>query len=222
MKLLFLGTNSVLERYIEAAEDQDLEVAGIIDSDWYGNRDTFSGIPVVDSQKVFDTEPDKYRDYVFFIGTNWSPLAGRDTTKRKMLIDIVKRYSLPCVNLIHRTSFISKFSELGQNIFIGSQVAIEPNCKISSFCTIMDLVSIAHDSMIGENCVIQRKAGVQATVGNNTYIAGDTTIFKHGGLNIGNDVCIDPCLYVSRNVKDGERVRLTKNNIRVYRSLNEV
>jgi hypothetical protein len=48
-----------------------------------------------------------------------------------------------------------------------------------------------------------------------------TVVFKNGMITIGNHVNIDPCLYVARDIVDGERVTLDREKLRIYRRLNE-
>ena len=220
-KLIFLGTNSVLERYIEAATTQGLEIAGIIDSDWYGNRESFAGLPILDSQDVFDRDATLYRDHVFFIGVNWHPVAGRDIDKRQMMIGIVRKHGLTCVNLIEQQTVISPTASLGQGIYVGSHTTIETGSVVNDFAIIGNGVNIGHHSIIGENTNLQQKSGVHARIGANTYVGMSTVIFKDGMITIGSNVNIDPCLYVARDVVDGTRVTLNRDMLRIYRRLNE-
>jgi serine acetyltransferase len=216
-KLIFLGTNSVLERYIEAAQAQGLEIAGIIDSDWYGNRDEFAGLPILDTQDNIN----QWTDYVFFIGTNWHPVAGRDIEKRQRMISLVREHNLTCVNLIERQTAISRDVVLGQGIYVGSHTTIESGTVIKDFVTIGNQVNVGHHSHLGENTNLQQKVGVHAHIGSNTYVGMGTVVFKNGMITIGDNVNIDPCLYVARDIVNGERITLDREKLRIYRRLNE-
>lgn len=220
-KLIFLGTNSALERYIEAAMAQGLEIAGIIDSDWYGNCESFAGLPILNSQDIFDQDTTAYRDHVFFIGVNWHPKAGRDIDKRQRMIDLVRRHSLTCVNLVEPQTVISPSTTLGQGIYVGSHTTIESGTTVHDFAIIGNQVNIGHHSIIGENTNLQQKVGVHAKIGSNTYIGMSTVVFKDGMISIGNNVNVDPCLYVARDVDNGERVTLNRDMLRIYRRLNQ-
>lgn len=218
-KLIFLGTNSVLMRYIEAAQELDYQIVGIIDSDWFGNRHTFDNIPVIDSEKKFNKE--LYTDCEFFVAVNWSPVAGRDILKRKMLIDFVKANNLRCANLISPKANISRTSLLGKNIFIGAFSTLEPYCKVDSFVTLLDFVGIGHNSSIGENTFMQRKSGCQADIGQNCYIGMGCIIFgKNGNVTIGDNAILDPALHVARDVASNEHVVLDRHTLKVYRTYN--
>ena len=219
-KLIFLGTNSVMERHIEACERQGQEIFGIIDSDWYGNTDSIAGVPVIDTQVTFESSTNKYKDFVFFIGTNFRPNGGRDIDKRQSFIDLVRKHQLECVNLIDPSSHISRFAKLGQGIFIGANVVVEPNAVIEDFVTLWGINDIGHNATIGEGSVVQRGACVNSCLGKNVYVGLGAWVFidRDTPLTIGDNAVIDSCLHVSRDVAVGERVQMDRNFIRIYRA----
>jgi len=216
--LVFLGTNSVLQRHIDACQRQDQPIAGIIDSDWFGNQETFAGLPLLDSQDIFNTDPNKYKDYVFFIGTNWFPGAGRDIIKRKTMIDLVVKHQLHCINLIDPTSYISPTAQIGSGIFIGANVSIEPGAIVNDFAILWGNNSVGHDSIIGQNSVLQRGASIHAKLGQDVYVGNGTWLFKHQGITVGDRAIFDPCLHVARDVLTNEHVKLDRKAHRVYRA----
>lgn len=216
--LIFLGSNTVLERYIEACERQSLTAVGIVDSDYYGNTDTIADLPVIDSFEGLEQNPDKYKNSVFFIATNWNPLNPRDTEKRKSIIELVRRLNLTCANLIDPTSYVSRYTQIGQGVFVGSGATVEPRVKLDDFCNIGDQVIVGHDSVIGENTVLARNSGVHAKVGSHCYISVHAFVWDHGGVTVGNNAMISPSMWVKRNVADNEHVTLDKNAIRAYRN----
>jgi acetyltransferase-like isoleucine patch superfamily enzyme len=216
--LIFLGTNSVLDRFIEACERQQQAIAGIIDSDWFGNRESFAGLPILDTQTVFDTDPTKYQDYVFFIGTNFHPDGGRDIAKRRMLIDIVRQHNLSCINLIDPLSQVSRFATLGSGIFVGAHVIIEPQAVVSDFVTAWGQNTIGHRCHLGENTVIQRGASLDAITGHDVYVGMGSWVMADDAVIVGDNAVVDPSLHVARDVEPNERVQLDRNFVRVYRA----
>lgn len=220
-KVIFLGTTGCIEQYIEACEKQGQPIAGIIDSDWYGNRTEFAGLPVLDTEQVFQTNPDAYKDYVFFICVNWHPFAGRDIDKRKKFIQLVKDYNLPCINLVDPTSSVSRYATFGKNIMIGPMCIIEPHVVIDDFVCLWGMNDIGHHSRIGENTIMQRVAGIHGVVGKNTYVGLGSWLHNHPGITVGDNVIVHPFLQVGRDVEDGELVRLSKDSLRIYRNRNE-
>jgi len=213
--LIFLGTCANIIRYKDAAERQGLTVAGILDSDWYGNKQDFQGIPILDSE----TNILKYKDtHDFFIATNWSidPNHVRDTAKRKMFINLVREQGISCINLIDPTSYIGTGTIIGQGVYVAFSAMIEPGTTIKDFVQIHDFVGLAHGTIVGENTIIQRQAGLHAEIGNDVYVGMWAKAYKPGMLKIGNGAIINPSLYVARDVAPGEQIRLTKESIKVY------
>jgi len=213
--LIFLGTCANIIRYKDAAERQGLTVAGILDSDWHGNKQDFQGIPILDSE----TNILKYKDtHDFFIATNWSidPNHVRDTSKRKMFINLVREHGIQCINIIDPTSYIGTGTKIGQGVYIAYCAMIEPGTTLKDFCQVHDFVGLAHGTQVGENTIIQRQAGLHADIGDDVYIGMWVKAYKPGLLKIGNSAIINPGLYVARDVAEGETIRLTKDSIKVY------
>jgi UDP-3-O-[3-hydroxymyristoyl] glucosamine N-acyltransferase len=213
--LIFLGTCANIIRYKDAAERQGLTVAGILDSDWYGNQQDFHGIPVLDTESNID----KYQSTNdFFIATNWSidPNHVRDTGKRKMFINLVREKNINCINLIDPTSYIGTGTQIGQGVYVAFCAMIEPGTVLKDFCQVHDFVGLAHGTQVGENTIIQRQAGLHADIGDDVYIGMWAKAYKPGLLKIGNGAIINPSLYVARDVAPGEQVRLTKESIKIY------
>lgn len=112
--LIFLGSNTVLERYIEACDRQAQTIHGIIDTDYYGNTESIAGLPVIDSFEGLEQNLEKYQQYVFFVATNWNPQNARDTEKRKNIIKMIKRLGLACVNLIDPPAMLANTLSLAK------------------------------------------------------------------------------------------------------------
>jgi len=213
--LLFLGTCTNIIRYKDAAERQELTVAGILDSDWFENKDDFYGIPIVDTEANISNYKDTHD---FFIATNWTidPNHVRDKEKRKMLINLVREQGIECINIIDPSSYIGTGTQIGQGVYIAFCAMIEPGTVLKDFCQVHDFVGLAHGTRVGENTIIQRQAGLHADIGDDVYIGMWSKAYHPGLLKIGNNAVINPGLYVARDVAEGETIRLTKESIRVY------
>jgi serine acetyltransferase len=222
--LVFLGSSIAMQLYIDAAHRQGLTVAGIIDSDYWGNTDVFAGQPVIGSEKEFDhTWLDQYE---FFIGTNWSPDAShsRDRDKREYLIDLVEQLGIKCINLIDPGCYIGANVRIGQGCYIAYNTYIEFDNIIDSFCQIHFNVGISHGCTIGKNTVIRQRSGLaNADVGNNVFIGTGTLMFTSAKrLQVGNGAVVNQGLWIMRNVEPNEHVRLTPSAVRTYRNYTEV
>ncbi|MDR1834950.1 MAG: UDP-3-O-(3-hydroxymyristoyl)glucosamine N-acyltransferase [Fusobacteriaceae bacterium] len=76
--------------------------------------------------------------------------------------------------------------------------------RIGRHTKIDNLVQIAHNDIIGENCLIVAQVGISGSteVGNNTTLAGQTGVAGH--IKIGSNVVIGARGGVSGNIPDGQ------------------
>lgn len=203
--LIILGASANLLTYVETAEKQGLVIAGVIDSDYYQNKDSVHGIPVIGTETNLNCW--NLNDYCFFIGSNWSPHKDhtRDKSKRDNFINFAKTNSLHLVNLIDTSAVVSKYSTLGSGIFIGANTVIEPNCSIDNYVQIFYNTNISYGSSLGENSAIQNNSTLVAHIGKNTFVGMNTKIFPYfspGYVKIGDNVFVYPNLSVHENLEN--------------------
>jgi len=108
-----------------------------------------------------------------------------------------------------------KIPQIG-NVVIEDDVEIGANCTIDRGAIestvirkgtkIDNLVQIAHNVEIGENCAIVAQVGISGStkIGNNVVLAGQVGVAGH--LKIGNNVMVGAKSGIGRNLKDGEIV----------------
>lgn len=224
--IIFIGSNANILTFVESAERQGFKIAGIFDSDHFGNTNDIDGIPVIGTEHWFD-DLEKLNDfkekYNFFIGTNWSPDVRhvRDTQKRKTFIEIVKSKNIECVNIIDPSSQVSNHATVGKGVFVGSMCHVEPHAILGDFAQIWHGTIVSHAKRVGENTILQRQVTVNAHVGDNSYIGVQTILHSPKHLPIlGNNVIVSAALHVSRDVADGEIVRISKDSFKTYRNFN--
>ena len=97
--LVLVGSRIPLGKIKRVCIQHGIEIAGIIDSDYYGNRELLENIPVIDSEDNLSEYKD---DYNFFMATSWSPDPAhtRDNQKRKYLIELIEKNNLNCILMI--------------------------------------------------------------------------------------------------------------------------
>ncbi len=99
---------------------------------------------------------------------------------------------------------------VGDDVEIGANVAIDRGTmgttKIGKGTKIDNLVQIAHNVEIGENCLIVAQTGISGStmIGNNVVIAGQAGIIGH--ISIGDRVMIGAQAGVTRSVASDEVV----------------
>ncbi|MDR3256287.1 MAG: UDP-3-O-(3-hydroxymyristoyl)glucosamine N-acyltransferase [Endomicrobium sp.] len=100
--------------------------------------------------------------------------------------------------------------EIGNDVEIGANTTIDKATvdvtRIGSGTKIDNLVQIAHNVQIGENCIIVAQAGIAGStkLGNNVTIGGQSGLAGH--LKIGDNVLIASQAGISGNIKNNEQV----------------
>jgi len=100
--------------------------------------------------------------------------------------------------------------EVGDDVEVGANTTVDRATvdvtKIGNGTKVDNLVQIAHNVRIGENCVVVAQVGISGStyLGNNVTIGGQAGLVGH--LRIGNDVMIAAQSGVTRNIKDFEKV----------------
>ncbi len=105
--------------------------------------------------------------------------------------------------IIHRgIAILEDDVELGANVTV-DRGAVDFT-RIGKGTKIDNLVQVAHNVIIGENCVIASQTGIAGSskIGNNAVIGGQVGISGH--ITIGNNVTIAAKSGVHGDVKDGE------------------
>ena len=222
--IVFLGTSTNLEIFIRVCTLRGMPVAGIVDSDFYGNAETKNGLPVIGSEDTFDFESARGQ-YDFFVGMNWSSLDPRSKTKRLAYIDLIDRYQLDCATLIHPNSEVYDEAEIGPGCYIGFNAGVAHYTKIGAHSRIHNSAIVAHHTTVGKNCILHEYVKIcsKSIIGDNVLIHPDTTILGYGkfnserGPNIGSNAELHPRITVTRDVEPNEIVSLVGgNNRRIY------
>jgi UDP-3-O-[3-hydroxymyristoyl] glucosamine N-acyltransferase len=100
--------------------------------------------------------------------------------------------------------------EIGNDVEIGANATVDratvDATRIGNGTKIDNLVMIAHNVQIGENCIIVSQAGISGSthLGNNVTIGGQTGLAGH--LKIGNNVMVSSQSGISGNIKDGQLI----------------
>ncbi len=100
--------------------------------------------------------------------------------------------------------------EIGDDVEIGAHSTVDratvDSTRIGKGTKIDNLVMIAHNVQIGENCLIVAQAGIAGStkIGNNTIIGAQSGVIGH--VKIGNNVIVAGQSGVSGNLNDGEKV----------------
>lgn len=219
--LIFLGSNIVLEIFTESCEDLGIQVHGIMDKDYWGNTDSLCGVPVIDTEEAFN-DPVRLQYYKenfnFFCAVNWIPLADavstRNREKRKYLIDLIEKHDLNCISIVDKFSKMSRHSTVGKGCFIDGYTHIMPRVTVGDFTNIYTHSHVAHDAVIGKNCVIQRMCVVppESRLEDDVFFGSAVKALKDGAV-FGQGTFIHEGIYIRRGTVPGEIVSMHGKNI---------
>jgi carbonic anhydrase/acetyltransferase-like protein (isoleucine patch superfamily) len=222
--LILMGSNTAIFLYADLYEELGGVSAAIMDSDYYGNTDAISGIPVKYSEKTFDFEKEK-DNYNWFVGSNWVYGMDRDADKRKNFIALAEQYSLNVINLIHPSANLSnRATTIGKGNFFGINSILSAYTKIGNYCAFQAGTILGHHSNYGNNIVLQRGVIVASfiTLEDDVYVGIGSRVLKPS--NSKNDLIlkqgclIHPGLTVMRTVDTMEIISAVTPTKKVYRS----
>lgn len=97
-----------------------------------------------------------------------------DAIAREKIVNKIKDKSI-FTTLIHHSSFVSRFSELGEGTVVMPQVCVNAEVKIGNHCIINTASVIEHD------CIIEDFVHISPSV----TLAGNITIKKRAQIGIG-------------------------------------
>jgi serine acetyltransferase len=209
--LIFVGSNLVMYKLTELCEDLGITVAGILDKDYWGNTESICDVPVIGTEENID----QFKDYNFFCATNWIPIldsiAQRNRKKRNYLIDLIRNRN--CISLIDPTARISKHSTIGRGVFIDCHVMIESGVQVGDFTNIYGQVQVGHDTIIKENCVLQRAVGLasEQLIENDVYMSSGVKALKPK-VTFGSGTFIHELVYLARGTIKDEIVNFNGYN----------
>lgn len=217
--LIFLGTGiGNLEFPISICNLLGIPVAGIIDSDYFGNTKDMSGIPVIGSEENFDFDTAS-KTYDFFVGASGYIRDLRSFKKRMRYVELVEQKQLPCATLIHPTSEILKSGTVIEpGCLIGFCAGIDYNVRIGKHSQLHSFSVVAHDVVIGQNCSLGTHSFYMPyiNIGNHVTVGPGAAIVRSnkGTTTIGDMAEIHPRVTVARDVEPGELVSLAGGNTR--------
>ena len=220
--LLLVGSRIPLGKIKRVCNQHNITIAGIVDSDYYNNRDIFEGISVIDSEQNLI----KYKnDFNFFIATGWSPDKNhiRDKEKRKSLINLLEKHSITCINLIDKNSVVDATVKLGQGIFIDCFCLVEEGVELGDYVEMYNHAGVGHHSKIGTNTILQGKSGVTSyvTIADHCYLGICSSIMR-SHTKIMPGTIVHPGLNVHRNSTCNETISLIGKDLRKIYSYNEI
>jgi NDP-sugar pyrophosphorylase family protein len=220
--LIILGSRKPIGKIKRVCRQHKIEIAGMIDGDYFGNTEWFEDILVIDSEQAF-LDPDKLSYYKtnfnFFLATSWTPesnqIMTRNRQRRNYLISLIEKYDLPCVSLIDRSSMIDPSAKIGKNVFIDCFCIVEESATIGDFTAMYGFSGIAHNCIVGKNCVIHGKAGTTSDciIEDECYLGINSGLWR-SNIILKKGTVVHPNLAVHRSTEENEIISLAGKDLR--------
>jgi len=167
-KLILIGAGGHSKSVVDSIDTNKYELCGFLDENKTGIH---LNLPIF-GEKIEDI--DNFEQYSYFVA-----IGGVDS--RKIWFERIKRKGLKTINIIDKTSIVSKSAKIGTGNFIGKHAIINAN------------------SVIGDNNVINTKALVEheCIVGNHTHLSTNSII--------NGNVIVRDCVFLgSSSVCNGQ------------------
>jgi acetyltransferase-like isoleucine patch superfamily enzyme len=223
------------------ADRLGIEIKGILDHHYWGNKNDFDGIPVIGDERWLldkdNTQAQQWlQDCVFFPAT-WPD--GRQVNKvspdmnslRLDRIQVLEQSGAEVINLIHpevngiSDIYNSKYAttKIGKGVLMQSSTYVGPNHNvIGDYCQIEVGAGISHDAKLGRNVGVAPMAFLCDTIiKDNAFIGAYATFdFKRNSdiITIGENSTVWTRAVVNKDVPDNS---IYTDNNRIFKKLNE-
>lgn len=182
-KILIVGA---FHEVIELAQDNGVEIAGLIDS---SPKDSYRGYQIIGSDEI---ARNLNKDFQLII-TPDSPKA------RYRLVMLYKNLGFRFTNLISKDAKISKSAFIDEGTVIQYGVNVSADVSIGKFVKLNTFCNVMHNSIVGD----------YTTVAPNAIILGNVKIGK--SCYIGSNATILPSIEICDNVIIGAGAVVTKS-----------
>jgi len=211
--IVFVGSRWGMDFLTENCELLNIKILGFVDR-FYQPGHTIKGVECIGSELDLLENPQKYGNAKFFLGNSWDGNSRLDKPEesgyalRLERLALIKKLNLPCHNLIHPDTKISKGATFGTGCYTGRWVDVRDDVKFGDHTTALDYAAFGHDVEMGENCFISVKGFLAGGViaGNNVFVGCNATAVpgRYGEkLYLGDDVKIHGHAYVVKSMEPG-------------------
>lgn len=140
-----------------------------------------------------------FLDADFFIGIG-------DNYIREKIYKLILQKGKKIITLINQTSYISKYAEIGNGVFINRNATINAFAKVGNNVILNTGCIIEHECEIQENVHVAPGAVLAGNVkvGTGTFVGANAVIKQ--GVVIGNNVVIGAGAVVINNISDGSKI----------------
>ena len=111
-----------------------------------------------------------------------------------------------CVNVIHPSSTVSSYSQMGVGNFISGGVQLNALSKLGNYCILNTGSIVEHECRLGDAVHIAPGAVLagSVTIGSNSFIGANSVIKE--GITIGENVVIGSGTVVIKDIEDNKKI----------------
>ena len=171
---------------IELCEDNDIEIAGIIDN--YLTNDTYWGYPIIGTDDKAKVLFETYKNVPVLITPDVPHV-------RYKLYHYYKSIGFQVASLISRDASISRSAIIGEGTIIQRGANLSSNIKIGQMVKVNTNANIMHDCLIGNYVTVAPNAVLlgKVEIDDKAYIGANATLLpsvkKRGKCNSGSRFC---------------------------------
>lgn len=222
--LILVGSRGEIRQLAIIAEMNQIEILGILDHHYYGNKVSIGDIPIIGDERWLldstNTQAQSWLQECVFFPANYhdgsQAFNGLDLGALRIeRIDILERSGAEVINLIHpETKLHALTSKYGNGFKIGRGNMIDDSCviavdhvEIGDYCTISIDVKIGHQTKLGRNVIVGPSVFLRhCDIGNNAYMGIYSRISgmydKKGIIKIGENSTVWASSEVKNHVPD--------------------
>jgi len=178
-------------------------------------ENSFEGTPVIpysDLSKIKDKD-----NYELFVALSY-----RQMNKiREEKYNQIKKLGFKFSSFIHKNSYISNKSIIGENCFILENQTIQRNVIIKNNVFLWSGNHIGHNSIIDDNSYLSSHVVISGNcqIGKNCFFGINSSVKEF--VNIGNEVLVGMGTLITKNIDSGSVV-VNNNNITIYDKDNKI
>lgn len=198
-KIVLIGAGGHCKSILDSLLELDVyEVVGITD---INNNLEIMGVKVIGSDDVLE---DLFKSGVKNAFISLGSVG--DTNIRRRIHNNLKKIGFNLPTIIDKTAIVSKYSTLGEGVFVGKGAIINSSAYIGNNAIINSGAIVEHDCRIGDFVHIAPGASVSGgvSIGNDSHIGTGSNIIQ--GISIGNNCIIGAGSVVVKNIEENSKV----------------
>jgi len=183
-KLVIFGTSNFIGDIVDCALKLDYVVDKIVINQ--EETHTAKSIPLEERLRWLSEPPEVVHIDHFVPASDEAYFLAPNTPSKRILVDeLSTRFGITPCSLIHPSSYVSRFTEIGIGVFINAGCVIAPGVRIYDHVSVNRGATIGHDTVLHEYVRVMPgvNVGGLVNIGQETTIGIGASVIER--LNIG-------------------------------------